>query len=427
MGFCRLAALEVAASLLALGDCAAARAWVESVAGPPPPGHEYHALRSDMILAEIARREGDVAGALGLVAKHAEHIISENSNWQIAMYCRSFPELLGIFGQAVGAGNLPEHMLRMILPEFAEASLVRTKGFIEEATWKELGLRLLGDVGFSEFLARDGLPLCHVRLFGGLEISVGGRMVRERDWKKRKARLLFAMLVIRRGQDVPRDQVFEHLWPDMDTERAKNNLYVIWSTMKSALATEYSKSGKSPYVESVGGVCRITRQAVRSDLDEMEECLSRAKDADANGDMANAVRAFERVAELYRGDLLPGDIYDDWFASLRDHYRIVFVDSMLRATQILLDADDPVGALVFARKAIRCDPLREDLYQCALRCQIAAGQRSGAIDTYFQCRSLLTEELGLDPSPETRALYDEILAMENRPRPILGEDPLGCH
>jgi DNA-binding SARP family transcriptional activator len=60
--------------------------------------------------------------------------------------------------------------------------------------------------------------------------------------------------------------------------------------------------------------------------------------------------------------------------------------------------------------------LREDLYQVALRCQITAGQRSGAIDTFMQCRSKLSEELGLDPSSETMGLYQEILVMEDRPR-----------
>jgi DNA-binding SARP family transcriptional activator len=88
-----------------------------------------------------------------------------------------------------------------------------------------------------------------------------------------------------------------------------------------------------------------------------------------------------------------------------------------------MNADDPGNALVYARRAIQMDPLREDLYQVALRCQIAAGQRSGAIDTYLQCRSKLSEDLGLDPSVETRALYDQILVMEDKPR-ITPLDPL---
>ena len=89
---------------------------------------------------------------------------------------------------------------------------------------------------------------------------------------------------------------------------------------------------------------------------------------------------------------------------------------MLSAGAILMNADDPGNALVYVRRAIQTDPLREDLYQVALRCQIAGGQRSGAIDTYLQCRSKLSEDLGLDPSAETRALYDQILAMEDKPR-----------
>jgi DNA-binding SARP family transcriptional activator len=226
------------------------------------------------------------------------------------------------------------------------------------------------------------------------------------------------MLAIRRGQDVPRDQLFEYLWPEMDAERAKNNLYVVWSTMKAALVGEADKGAPCPYIESVGGMCRTVRDAVRTDVDEFETLLAVAREAEASEQPSTALRAYERIADLYRGDLLPGDVYDDWFATLRDHYRSSFVDAMLRATALLTNADDPGSALIYVRKAIQCDPYREDLFQAALRCQIAAGQRSSAIDTYFQCRDNLAEELGLDPSVETRALYDQILAMEDSPRPM---------
>lgn len=417
MNFRRLAALEVAASLLALGDLAAARSWVGTVLDEGFSGNLYHALRAEMILAEIDRLEGRLGGAVERLKSHIDYVLSENPSWQIAMYCRAFPALIGLFALAVGVDRLPSHMLRMILPEHAERCLGETRAFIDDVTWRRLGIRLLGEEELAAYLRRDGLPLCHVRLFGGLDINVGGRNVRERDWKKRKARLLFAMLVIRRGQDVARDQLFEYLWPGMEEERAKNNLYVVWSAMKSVLMGKGERGGKCPYVESVGGVCRSVRETVRTDVDDFQAALIAARDAEAAKNAVDALRAYERIADLYRGDLLPGDCYDDWFANLREHYRSEFVDAMLRGTQLLMGADDPGNALIFSRRAIQCDPFREDLYQAALRCQIAAGQRSSAIDTYLQCRDRLADELGLDPSVETRALYDEILAMEDRPRP----------
>ena len=58
-----------------------------------------------------------------------------------------------------------------------------------------------------------------MRLFGGLHVETLGGPVADTAWKKRKARLLFAMLVIRKGKDVPRDQLLEYLWPEMNEER----------------------------------------------------------------------------------------------------------------------------------------------------------------------------------------------------------------
>jgi DNA-binding SARP family transcriptional activator len=85
---------------------------------------------------------------------------------------------------------------------------------------------------------------------------------------------------------------------------------------------------------------------------------------------------------------------------------------MLSAGELLLENEDAARALKYVRKALDHDPWREDLYQMALRCQIATGQRSAAVETYFACKDKLGEELGLDPSQETSRLYDQVLAME---------------
>jgi DNA-binding SARP family transcriptional activator len=201
----------------------------------------------------------------------------------------------------------------------------------------------------------------------------------------------------------------------MDEERAKNNLYVAWSTMKSVLGGNGSAGSKSPYVEATHGMCRADSDTIRADVDEFEEAIDRARRAVAEADADKALAAFEQIASTYRGDLLPGDIYDDWFDSLRTHYRTKFIDSMQQAATFMLARGDSLNALAFARRAIQADQLREDLYQVQMRCQIQACQRSSAIDTYLACAHQLSEELGLDPSAETRALYDQILAMEHRP------------
>lgn len=414
-GFRRLATIEVAASLLALGDVAAARRWTEPLVAAGFEPNKYHALRAAMVLAECDRRDGALSDAIARLAEHRDHILSESSNWQMAMYCRAFPELLGMLAMAIGAADLPVHMLNMVLPEHADRSLRVCQGWMPEGEWRTLGARLLGEPELERLVARRGRPVCRVRLFGGLDVTVGDITIAERDWAKRKARLLFAVLVSERGRDVARDRILDHLWPELDEERARNNFYVTWSAMKSALGTDEPKK-PSPYVQSARGRCRVLTEAVRSDIDEFEESLAAARVADVEGDLDAAISAYQHVSAVYRGDLLPGDVYDDWFSAARDRYRSDFVDAMLRLSDRLLQRDDPYEALVYARRGLQVDPIREDLYQAALRCQIAAGQRSGAVETFIACKTQLSEELGLDPSADTMALYQQVLGMEECPR-----------
>ena len=44
-----------------------------------------------------------------------------------------------------------------------------------------------------------------------------------------------------------------------------------------------------------------------------------------------------------------------------------------------------------------------------MRAQIANSQRTAAMLTYHKCRRVLAEQLGMDTSPETTALYKSLL------------------
>lgn len=415
LGYRRLATIEVAANLLALGDMAAARRWLEPLVSTGFDGNEYHALRADLVLAVCDCREGCRQSAVDRVAAHADHILTESSNWQLAMYIRAFPELIGVLAAAIGAAAIPIHLIRMVPAEYAERGLSACIGWLDPDEWRSLASRTLGDEEFVRFERMGGRPLCHVRMLGGLEVTIGERVIRERDWRKSKARLLFAMLASHRGADIPRDQILDALWPHMDEERARSNFYVAWSTMKSTLSEGLEGAG-CPYVESIRGRCHILMDSVRLDLDDFEHAVNALRNAEEECDAAGVVDALHLLSNVYRGDLLPGDVYQDWFAPLRDSLRHRFIEAMSRGAEALLELDDPCEALVYARRALQADPLREDIYQLTLRAHIAAGQRSAAIETFLQCRSQLSEELGLDPSTDTMALYDEILAMEECPR-----------
>ncbi|HEY3317402.1 MAG TPA: BTAD domain-containing putative transcriptional regulator [Coriobacteriia bacterium] len=408
-----LAEAELAANLLALGDPSAAGTYAEGVLRAAGVAAQP-CLDARLVLAERARQAGEFAVATDALVASVDYILSGNGNWVTAMYIRAFPGLLGIVAAAVGADRIPAHLLRMILPENAEKALPIARDVLPEDEWRTLATRLLGESELDKLSAEpETASVCRVRLFGGLEVEIAGSRVADAAWRKRKARLLFAMLVVRKGRDVPREQLLEYLWPEMDAQRAVANFYVVWNNMKNALCPDLPKGQALPYARTAGGVCRLDDLLVTSDLDDFERSLSEIRRGEGVGDRDAISSAAHRLADIYRGDLLPGDIYDDWFAPLRERCRQEFGDGMLRAARVLEEDGSHVAALEMVRTALSHDAWREDLYQAALRCQIAVGQRSAAIDTYMTCMRKLSDDLGLDPSAETRKLYERVLAMEH--------------
>jgi DNA-binding SARP family transcriptional activator/ATP/maltotriose-dependent transcriptional regulator MalT len=408
-----LAEVESCANLLALGDQAVALGRsAELLDARIPAGADIYRLAARLVMAEALRLEGSMQASTDCISESAGRIASGDGNWLVALYVRAFPGLLGIVAAAVGVNRLPSRLLRMLLRENEGRALSLARDALPEDSWRDLSRRLSRNDGAETEDAGTARAACRVRLFGGLEVVINGERIADPAWRKRKARLLFAMLVVRKGRDVPREQLLEYLWPEMDAERAVANFYVIWNNMKAALCPGLPKGQPLPYARTAGGVCRMDDLLVTSDLDEFERSLSEARRAETAGDREQQLAAYRRLAEIYRGDLLPGDIYDDWFAPLRERCRQEFGDAMLRAGRTLADDGDHIAALQMIRAALAHDAWREDLYQVALRCQIAAGQRSAAIETYMACRHKLSEDLGIDPSAETRRLYDQILAME---------------
>ena len=410
--------VELAANLLAMEDLEGASDRARKVRAAALDGHAPALLlRADLVLAEVSRRRGRMDEALTRLFEHEDYLLSESGNWVVGMYVRAFPYLLGTIALVLGVSKIPVHLLKLVIGHHAEDALLASRDLLEESEWRLLATRLLGEKSSASRIgALERAPMCRVRMFGGFDITVGERKVQDREWSKRKGRVLFAALVLRQGREVPREQLFEQLWPEMDAARARNNFYVIWSSMKHVLSPEADKNTPCPYVENTGGVCRSVPELVWSDTQEFDSLIREARRAEASGRSDDALEAYERLAELYRGELLPGDVYEDAFADARDRYRQDFGDAMLRAHLIMLERSDSAGALRLVRAGIVADLVREDLYQAALRLQIESGQRSAAVETYLSCRSHLIEELGLDPCVDTVRLYEQVLAMEDAPQ-----------
>ncbi|MGH8228224.1 MAG: bacterial transcriptional activator domain-containing protein [Steroidobacteraceae bacterium] len=80
-----------------------------------------------------------------------------------------------------------------------------------------------------------------------------------------------------------------------------------------------------------------------------------------------------------------------------------------RAGHTRLERGDPRGALQFAEQAIALDQFHEASWRLALQADHALGLRESITRRYDQLTRALDEQLGLQPTRETRVMYRELL------------------
>jgi DNA-binding SARP family transcriptional activator len=124
-------------------------------------------------------------------------------------------------------------------------------------------------------------------------------------------------------------------------------------------------------------------------------------------------------------DLLAGLEYDDapdfdeWLLGVREELK----SQRSRAAQVEADHLEKNGqlqqALEFAQFRIKLEVLSEEAYRQVARLQYLLGDRGAALITLERCRTVLREELGVEPLPETL----ELLGLIERGTVLAGTVP----
>jgi predicted ATPase/DNA-binding SARP family transcriptional activator len=144
----------------------------------------------------------------------------------------------------------------------------------------------------------------------------------------------------------------------------------------------------------------LARQA-QTDLKVAETDLDRAHPDTAP---TQAILLAQSAAALRADDLLPQEDAE-W---LRPH-REAIDQLRARAIEVIVAAagmtNDHHRALAAARELLELHPLDERAHRTMIGALDRAGARAGAVQAYERCRTVLAEQLGIDPSADTVATY----------------------
>ena len=99
----------------------------------------------------------------------------------------------------------------------------------------------------------------------------------------------------------------------------------------------------------------------------------------------------------------------------RETLRLAYIDVLDQLMHLLWSAGDCGEAIPVAHRAIQIDPCHEEAHRLLMRCFAAEGRQMLARRQLEMCRRNLRHTLGVEPSPETVALFTDVLSAGGGP------------
>lgn len=123
-------------------------------------------------------------------------------------------------------------------------------------------------------------------------------------------------------------------------------------------------------------------------------------------DSAERHRLAQALA-LYRNAFLR-ECDHPWAGLQRERLRTLYLDGLYELAIAECRVGNWGAAQQHARAVCAEEPLREDGHRLLMTAYARCGNRAMALQQYRRCQSVLADDLGVAPMPETTALFDDI-------------------
>jgi len=215
------------------------------------------------------------------------------------------------------------------------------------------------------------------------------------------ARLL-ALLARAPGREISTDELIEGLWPDGASRGAAATLQSHVSRLRRALAP-------SSVIETGHAGYRLVLDPFAIDAVAFEQAVTQGRGALERGSLEESRQDLSRAMDLWRGRPyaeFTGTAVLEIEATRLEQLRIVALELLLTAELRSPDVPPPVAEL---HALVQLHPFHEPMWALLMWSLYRSGQQAAALDTFQRARTLLVEELGLEPGVQLQEMESRIL------------------
>ncbi|MFJ6194960.1 BTAD domain-containing putative transcriptional regulator [Micromonospora sp. NPDC092111] len=224
-----------------------------------------------------------------------------------------------------------------------------------------------------------------------------------------KVRAVLALLLLRANQTVSQDAIFDWLWVDRPPRSAATTTQTYVYQLRSLF-------------ERVGGVGTATQLLITRPTGYLLSLGEEQLDATIftrlceegsalldSGRTAEAAQRLRGALALWRGPVLDDVNVEDRMAADLAH----LTELRMRALELRMEADARLGRyrelITELRALVVAHPFNEWFHAQLITALNQCGRRAEALHAYRNLRQTLSDELGLEPTPELQELQRQVL------------------
>ncbi|MGB0385932.1 MAG: AfsR/SARP family transcriptional regulator [Ardenticatenaceae bacterium] len=250
-------------------------------------------------------------------------------------------------------------------------------------------------------------------LLGPFQVSLDGQLLNH--FPTDKVRALLVYLAIEADRPLRRDTLAGLLWTEWPNRQARRNL------RKSLYWLRQTLDNHRPGISEE--LFTITRQTVQFnegtfilDISTFLRLLSEVE-SHAHGALHSCSACLDRLTRavgLYKGEFLTGFsladalTFEEWLLAKREEFQQQVLNTLANLAAAYEQRREFDLVQRYAGRQLVLEPWREEAHRQVMRSLASNGQRAEALAQYGTCRRILQDELGVEPTPETTSLYQEI-------------------
>ncbi|GEM_PF-6131615 len=248
-----------------------------------------------------------------------------------------------------------------------------------------------------EYLSKNRIV---ITTFGHLDVYIGPYKLTPGDWIRPVARDLMKFFIVNRNKLIPREVIFEALWPGEDPRKTSSKFRVYISILRDVIEPWLLKEEKPRIIVYTEGKYLFSTETVNLDVEEFETQVKKGLLSEGE----ESILFLEKAVDLYRGDFLEDDIYSDFIYIERERLKNTFFQAVNRLKDLYAKRGDTGKARFLLDKAFFVDPTNDTIAYDYIQLLLSMGEKANARRIFEIHRETLMKRYEIEPSEKIVSL-----------------------